>query len=159
MNSEDFKKLVTRFVKNYLPGRKLFIWVGKKETLICFLPPEIIKEIDLFKLISSEGASEYGAEKTIRSVLLQVAKNVSPLAKSKQILVLTNAYILARYKIPLTPFYDYYLGDQTIVVLQIPKFSFLNELPSYINYDSSLVINYFKKILPEEHKGNIILEE
>jgi hypothetical protein len=159
MNAVDFKELIGRFTKYPIPGRKLFVWVGNRETLVKTLPVEITKEIDLIKLIRPIASdTELNAERTIKSVLFQLVKSISLSNKTREILVIENAYLIARYRISLTPFYDYYLGDRTMAIFQIPKVSSLNELPNYIEYNPSLVLEYFKKILPEEHKQNIILE-
>ncbi|MBA7690406.1 hypothetical protein ES703_98932 [subsurface metagenome] len=78
--------------------------------------------------------------------------------EGQQILVVLNVYLLARYKVPLSFFYEIYFSDKTMVILVVPQEKSDNRLPDYVSFEEDPTLKYLKEVLSEEHKFNIIKE-
>lgn len=159
MTIMELKEIATKFKERPLPGRKLYIWHGSREKLLDYLPADIVRELDILQ-IAHEG--EIGEVTQIRkgfkNAIAQKLEEYILNLKEQQILVVLNVYLLARYKVPLSPFYERYFSDKTMVILVVPKEKVDNRLPDYVYFEDDVTLKYLKDVLPEEHKFNIIEE-
>ncbi|MBA7499272.1 hypothetical protein ES704_02012 [subsurface metagenome] len=160
MKLKELVEITQKLKKRPLPGRKLYIWIGRIEKLRAAIPKDILQEIDILNLDLQPNTSDdsrVGKEikKKLNSELNALATNL----KKQQILTVLNSSLLARYKVSLTPFYEYYLKDRTLVILHLPLTSYSEELPKYVEFKPESSLKYFEGILPEEHKQNIVKEE
>jgi hypothetical protein len=91
-------------------------------------------------------------EKTLEHKLFELYSDVQKRGK-QQILVVLSSSILARYKIGLTVFYNYYLGDHTMVIFVVPIPKFLNDLklPEYVKYDPNETLKYISSLTQPEN--------
>ncbi len=159
MKVEDFIGLVKRFRERPISGRKLYIYHGDKGSIEHILPSEILKEIDLLKIVPDENyPNETSIQKAIKDALKKTLQENIQSLKGQQVLLVINSWVLAKYKVPIAIFYQYYLGDRTMLVLHIDKTSFVGSLPEYVTFKDNIVLKYFEKLLPEENKDNILGE-
>ena len=159
MTIVDFKEIATKFKERPLPGRKLYIWRGSREKLLDYLPRDIVRELDILEIALQGGINEStqirrGVRKAIARKLEECISNL----EGQQILVVLNIYLLARYKVPLSFFYEIYFSDKTMVILVVPQEKVDNRLPDYVSFEDNATLKYLKEVLSEEHKFNIIEE-
>ncbi len=159
MTSADFMNIVARFQERPVPGRKVYVWHGSQVRLWQCLPANIVQEMDLVKIIPEDiglDADEI-RRKMRKAIATELEKCISGL-KGQQILVVSNAYLLARYRIPLSVFYAAYLSDRTMLVFLVPKQKVVTELPKYAVFIQDATLKYIQELLPNEHRDNIIKE-
>lgn len=159
MKLEVFDRVVKRFRERPISGRKLYLYRGKLEPIKNIFPSEILKEIDLLRIIPDEDyPDDTSIQKSIKDALKFILQENIKSLKGQQVLFIINSWVLARYKIPIAIFYQYYLGDKTMVILHIHKINFDGSLPKYVTFKENIVFKYFEKLLPEENKDNILEE-
>ncbi|GFP32118.1 hypothetical protein HKBW3S42_00423, partial [Candidatus Hakubella thermalkaliphila] len=157
MKKEDFVELLKKLRERPVSGRKLFVWVGDKQSITDILPAEITNEVDLLQIIPDESCSDdANIQRELRKIVRETLQQGVQSLKGQQVLLVSNSWVLARYKVPLSVFYKYYLGDRTLVVLQVDKSMFSGKLPEYVRLRENITLEYFRNLLPEENKDNII---
>jgi len=163
MKLKELVEITQKLKERPLPGRKLYIWIGRIEKLRAAIPKEILQEIDILNLDLQPNTSDDSmVGKEIKKKLdskLNTLRTSATNFKRQQILIVLNTSLLARYKVPLTSFYRYYLNDHTLAILHLPLSSFKEELAKYVEFEPESSLKYFEGILPEEHKQNIVKEE
>lgn len=157
MNAEDFKKVVAELKERPIPGKHVYVWNGDENALIEIIGKGLTREFDLATDIQVDGSynhSETGfsrlMEKAFERKLFEFYSEVSDL-KKQQILVVSSSSILSRYKIGLTVFYDYYIGDRTMVVFVVPKPQVLANFPEYVRYDPDETLKYLGNLVQPEN--------
>jgi len=156
---EEFKKIIDEFKVRPMPGKHAYVWNGDKDSLLKITGKNQTEEIDVCKDVAigevtneiNEPAIRRQIEKTLETKLIELYSDVKKRGK-QQILLVLSPSILARYRIGLTVFYNYYLGDYTILVFVVPTPKFRNDLklPEYVKYDPDETLNYLSALtLPE----------
>lgn len=159
MTITELKEIATKFKERPLPGRKLYIWRGSREKLLDYLPADVVRKLDILQIAPEGEIGELtqirkGVEKAIAQKLEEYISNL----EGQQILVVSNVYLLARYKVPPSFFYEIYFSDKTMVILIVPREKVNNRLPDYVSFIDDATLRYLKEVLSEEHKANIIKE-
>lgn len=159
MNSEEFKKVVAILKEHPMPGKHVYVWNGDEKVLVDIIGKELTREFDLAKDVQLNGNYDHTEtyfprliEKAIEKKLFEFYSEISDL-KKQQILVISSSSILSRYKIGLTVFYDYYIGDRTMVVFVVPKPQVLANfgLPDYVKYDPDETLKYLSNLVQPEN--------
>jgi len=160
MTFQDFKKFVEEFKTRPIPGKHVYVWNGDANSLLEFLGEETREELDLSSDIEigtasdevSEGALGRSIEKKLESRLSELYAEVQK-RHSQQVLVVTSASILARYRIGLTVFFNHYLGDHTMVAFVVPKAKAMGDLnlPTYVRYNPNETLKYFSALAQPEN--------
>lgn len=157
MKKEDFVELLEKLIERPVSGRKLFVWIGNKQSITDILPAEITNEVDLLHIIPDESCSDdVSIQRELRKIMKEMLQQGVQSLKGQQVLLVSNSWVLARYKVPLSVFYKYYLGDRTLVVLRVDKSTFSGKLAEYVRFRENITLDYFKNLLAEENKDNII---
>ncbi len=142
-----------------LPGKHMYVWNGDEKTLVGIIGDELLQKFDLATDVQFDKSNDYSEthitrliEKEIEKKLLELYSEISELEK-QQILVISSSSILSRYKIGLTVFYDYYIGDRTMVVFVVPKPQSLVNfgLPDYVKYDPDVTLKYLGNLVQTEN--------
>lgn len=159
MTIVELKEIATKFKERPLPGRKLYIWHGSREKLLNHLPADNVRELDILE-IASQGEIDEPTQirKGVRKAIAQKLEEYISNLEGQQILVVSNAYLLARYKVPLSSFYEIYFSDKTMVILVVPQEKVDNRLPDYVSFEDNATLKYLRGVLPEEHRSNVIEE-
>jgi len=159
---EEFRKFVAEFRVRPIPGKHVYVWNGGKDSLLEILGKNQTEEIDLCLCAGidpealreevNESAARKQIEKTLEDKLFELYSDIQKRGK-QQILVVLSPSILARYKIGLTVFYNYYLGDHTMVVFVVPTAKFLNDLnlPNYVKYEPYETLKYLRALTQAEN--------
>lgn len=156
MNLEDFKKVVDQLKERPLPGKQVYVWNGDEKSLLGVISEELIQKLDLASDVQLEETNDYNEthfsrliEKEIENKLIGFYSEVTDL-KKQQVLVVSSSSILSRYKIGLTAFYNFYVGDRTMVVFVVPKPQVL-VLPDYVRYDPDGTLKYLGNLVQPEN--------
>jgi hypothetical protein len=159
MTIVDLKEIATKFKERPLPGRKLYIWHSSKEKLLDYLPADNVREFDILQIAPQERIDEpTQIRKRVKTAIAQKLEEYVLNLEGQQILVVSNVYLLARYKVPLSSFYEIYFSDKTMVILVVLKGKVDIQLPEYISFENNATLKYLKEVLPEEHRSNVIEE-
>ncbi|MFQ5834595.1 MAG: hypothetical protein ACE5HR_01570 [bacterium] len=160
MTIVDLTKIVRKFKERPLPGRKLYIWRGSKGKLLNCLPMHIVRELDILQIAPEGGIDEpIQVRKAVNKAITQKLEEYITDLDGQQILVVSNVYLLARYNVPLSSFYEGYFSDKTMVVLVVPREKVdTNTLPGYVSFEEDATFKYLMEVLPEEHRSNIVEE-
>lgn len=155
---DDFKKMVDDFRTRPAPGKHVYVWNDEKSRFLEFVDKDLIMELDV-ALAAGVYEDEVGQkdiprkiEKALETKLFELYSQVQK-GGMQQVLAVTSPSVLARYRIGLTAFYNYYLGDHTMVVLIVPKPKNLDNLafPEYIQYDPDETMKYLANLVGFEN--------
>ncbi len=158
MNLEEFSKKIEEFKTRPVPGKHIYVWNDEKNSLLQLTKAGLTKQFDLALEIEvdenreNERIVRREIEKALENKLSQLYSEVQNEGE-QQILVVLSANLLARYRIGLTVFYSYYIGDRTMVVLVVPKPEDLNSLsfPEYVEYDPNETLKYLINLVGSEN--------
>lgn len=157
MNTEEFKKVATELKERPVPGKHVYVWNGDEDVLLEIVGKELACEFDLaadIQVDESYDQNETGfsrrIERSLEKKLFELYSEVNDREK-QQILVVSSSSILARYKMGLTVFYDYYLGDRTMVVFVVPKPEVLAIFPDYVRYAPDETLKYLGNLVQPEN--------
>lgn len=158
MNLEDFRKNIAEFKTRPIPGKHIYVWNDEKSPLLQLTEAEFTEQFDLALEIgvdenrANERIVRREIEKALENRLSQLYSEVQKRG-GQQILVVLSANLLARYGIGLTVFYNYYIGDRTMVIFVVPKPKDLNSLtfPEYIEYDANETLKYLTNLVGSEN--------
>jgi len=157
---QDFKKFVDEFKTRPIPGKHVYVWNGDANSLLEILGEEIREELDLSSDIEiGTSADEANGVVLGRNIERKLESKLSELYAEvqerhrQQVLVVTSSSILARYKIGLTVFFNYYLGDHTMVVFVVPKAKAVGDLnlPGYVRYNPNETLKYLSALAQPEN--------
>lgn len=163
MNLQELRSLALELTARPIQGKRLFIFTGTDEELKNHLNNkdiiQISKYLDLNQLSINEDiklASDDSIKKALRRTLKTTLEQYYRELKGQQILIVTSPEILARYRLELTPFYEYYVSDRTMVIIVSPRIKISTRTQrlknfDYLEIDENSCINYLKKIVGEEN--------
>lgn len=160
MTFQDFKKFVDEFKTRPIPGKHVYVWNGDADSLLEILGEDIAEELDLSSDIEIGTSSDEVSEVLLgRSIERKLEGRLSELyievqkRNKQQVLVVTSSSILARYKIGLTVFFNYYLGDHTMVAFVVPKAKAVSDLnlPEYLRYNPNETLKYLSALAQPEN--------
>jgi hypothetical protein len=156
----DFKKFVVEFKTRPMPGKHVYVWNDDADSLLGMLGEDLAEELDLSSDIEIGTVVDETNEVVVRrNVEKKLERRLSELyaetqkRNKQQVLVVTSSSILARYKIGLTAFFSYYLGDHTMVILMVPKTKAVGDLnlPEYVKYDPNETLKYLSIVAQPEN--------
>lgn len=157
MKIKEFILLAKDLQNGPIPGKRIFVWNDDIEELYEYLPNKIIKELNISQLpLSKENlTNDVNIQKDIKKALNRELENYLSQLNGQQILIVYGTELIARYNIGLRSFYDYYIGDKTMVVL-INPFIHLENIQSFISHDyveinENATLRYFHNILEDEN--------
>jgi hypothetical protein len=158
MNLEEFSKKIEEIKTRPIPGKHVYVWNDEKNSLLQLTKAGLTKQFDLALEIEvdenreNERIVRREIEKALENKLSQLYSEVQNEGE-QQILVVLSANLLARYRMGLTVFYSYYIGDRTMVVFVVPKPEDLKSLnfPEYIEYDPNETLKYLINLVGSEN--------
>jgi hypothetical protein len=155
---DDFRKMIDDFRTRPAPGKHVYVWNDEKSRFLEFVDKELIMELDV-ALETGVYENEVAQQDIRRKIEKALETRLSELYSQvqnrgdQQILAVTSPSVLAKYRIGLTVFYSYYLGDRTMVVFIVPKPKDLDHLtfPEYIEYDPDGTLKYLANLVGFEN--------
>jgi len=154
MNLVEFKTLIADFKKRIMKGRYVYLWHGTERGLDDILPQDVTSRMDIVETIRNVDISECVADEIDRLIKKQISRELTNHSNLPEphILVVTNAYLMARYKTGLQMYYDNFVGDGRMLILQVAKWYIETvRLPSFVNFEPETCFNYLAKLVESDH--------
>ena len=103
-------------------GRHIYLWHGDPAALEGLVPPVLLQRFDLYALAKRLPRTPYTAGEARRLLRAQTERDLhDQVARApRQVLIVNGCTLLARYGVPLQPFYSF-VGDSRAVVLAVPR--------------------------------------
>ncbi len=103
-------------------GRHLYLWHGDLTALEELVPPVLLQRFNLYALAGRLPRTPYAADEARRLLRAQIEQELHDRAAraSRQVLTVDGCTLLARYGVPLQPFYSF-VSDSHAVVLVVAR--------------------------------------
>jgi hypothetical protein len=125
--------------------KDVLLWLGSEKSLLDALGPTnhvILDLLDLFVLdnlpVDDDETRHYLSER-IRGRLKSIAKG----PENRTVLVVKSIGLLARYKVGLKEFYDWFIGSYTVVALVLEDPPRQTNWPEEVRFDGKRLFEYF----------------
>jgi hypothetical protein len=125
--------------------KELILWRGLEKPLFDCLSPVKHVTIDLLDLFQP-GDLQMDDEETkgaLHSRLRQRLKAMPRGPDNRTVLVVKSIGLLARYRVGLNDFYDWFIGSHTVVVLLLEAAEDHTEWPEEVRLDTNQLFGYF----------------
>jgi hypothetical protein len=150
MTADDLKTLASRPAWS----KHVVIWVGTDQRLDAVLSGQRQQRFDILDLFDEDEslpAEDNERKKQIESRLQSHLKDMHPDGSDRVILRVDNSPILARYKISLQGFFEYFGGSRTMVVMSVsgamPAGQWQAHLEQHVGYDPEGIVRYLSSCL------------
>ena len=102
--------------------RHLYLWHGNLAPLERLVPPALLQHLDLYTLAEQLPRAPYAVDEARRLLRTQIERDLRDQAtrSPRQVLVVDGCSLLARYGVPLQPFYSF-VSDSRAVVLVVSR--------------------------------------
>jgi hypothetical protein len=126
MTPDDLLQIVDRLTHGpVVPTagvRHLYLWYGDPDRLEEIIPAPLLQRLDLYELVRRLPRTPYAADEARRLLREQIKQELHARATSsdRQVLVVSGCNLLARYNVPLQPFYSF-TSDHRVVILVVPR--------------------------------------
>lgn len=157
MNQKDLKSIADKLKDRPFPGKRVFLWIGSIDRLRNILPSDIVKTIRISEILPLLESNDKKLQRMIKRSIDSMLQQIRYELKGQQILLVEDAVLLARYSLEITGFFDWYVGDRTMVIFSIPDLDGAEKVANEYNikFNRNALLDYFKSHLDSE---NIIWE-
>jgi hypothetical protein len=137
---------LTTLVRQRTWNKELILWFGPEGKLRPLLEGIQIRDLDLLDLFTA--AEMLSEDDDIRQhfsrSLRQYLKSIPRAAKTHDVLIVRSSGLLARYRVGVQDFYDWYCGDFAMVILLVEGSCGEGEWPDEVECGPDSLVNYFK---------------
>lgn len=155
MTLGDLKILGLRLANGPVPtqAKKVYAYEGPLQDLLEALPGTVTIKSSVLDAI--EGSSLPQQEESLpRFIQERIARHVQARRKERKtsVLILEDAELLARYRMPMTFLYPL-VGDAHAIILHIARGGMPKEwkVPSYVRFDPSETTKFFEQSLSDQY--------
>jgi len=154
MNIEDLKALFGRLTRGPVPTqqKKVFAYAGRVGRLLEIIPGAVLVQGSVLDAFRADGVPT-AEEAMPRFMGRALADHVLELRaeRSTSVVLLSDAAVLARYRVPLTPLFES-VGDAHAVVLHVAEDLTVPSwpVPPYLRFEPGEVWRYFETTLPDQ---------
>ena len=135
--------------------RHVYLWHGDLEELIRIVPPALRRDLDLYALARQIPRAPYAideAQRTLRTHIEQALRE--QIAHSPhQVLLVSGCSLLARYRVPIQPFYAF-ASDRRVVILVVSRqdseFTPDDSLPEFVHLDQTAVLTALSQAVGQQ---------
>jgi len=127
--------------------KELVMWAGSEKVLHQALGTAksfVLDLLDLFDLENLPADDESTAEQ-LRDKLRLHLRSIQHGPNNRVILIVKSIGLLARYNVGLTAFYDWFIGDFTLVILLLDGGTEKVEWPEEVRCEANRLIGYFSE--------------
>lgn len=127
--------------------KELVMWVGSEKTLHQALGSAkcvVLDLLDLFDL-GNLPADDESTRDQLRDRLRDKLRAIQRGPDNRVILVVKSIGLLARYNVGLTAFYDWFIGDFTMVVLLLDGGTEKVDWPEEVRCEGNRLLSYFSE--------------
>lgn len=153
MEPNDFRSLLARFAQRPVPpvaGRHIYLWHGELAELRTWLPPGFDAHLDLWELARSLPRTPLAADearRVLQAAIQEWLVSHPPPAGAQRVVLVTGATLLARYRAPLSAFFNW-AGESQMFVFILPPhvtaFQPRRPLPLYVDFDPQATLAYLR---------------
>lgn len=147
MTPDDLRQIFDRLAGGPVVAttgvRHLYLWYGDPKRLEEMIPPALLQRLDLYALTSRLPRTPYAVDEArwlLRDGIEQELRTRAT-SDARQVLVVSGCNLLARYGVPLQPFYAF-VSESRAVVLVVPR--------SETEFTPSLRLPDFVRLAPAE---------
>jgi hypothetical protein len=151
MNMKDLTDLATRLAKAPVPtqDKKLYVFIGPEAELKKLLTNKCVIACSILDAFE-EDALPRQEESIPRYIQQRLSEYVEKMriGRETSVLLMRDAIILARYKVPLTFLFDL-VGDAHAIILQCVRSENNSQwkAPSYVHFDPTATTRFFEESL------------
>ena len=126
MTPDDLRQIVDRLAHGPVVAtagaRHLYLWYGDPERLDEMIPAPLLQRLDLYELVGRLTRTPYAVDEARRLLRDRIEQELRARATSSdpQVLVVSGCNLLARYSVPLQPFYSF-TSDHRVVILVVSR--------------------------------------
>ena len=156
MTQDEFARLLARFAEKPVTstvGRHVYLWHGAEDRLRAIIPGGVLDSLDLHSLAAT--ATRAPAEQPEASRIIQRLIETwlgGNLGQQRQhIILITGCDLLARYRVPLTPLFQW-ASDTVMFVLVVENLqsrALARRMPDYVSFQPQAALAYLKEIVSE----------
>ena len=156
---DDFKTLLSNFSKRPVPpiaDRHVYLWHGELSALRGLLPPGLSMTLDLFDMTRSLQRTPFSideARRVLQTAIQSWLDHRAPLSGTQQVVVITGAALLARYRAPINAFFSS-AGESQMFVFVVPRHETAlqprGSLPGYVDFSPHATLEYLQTKLGDQ---------
>jgi len=134
MTPDDLRRTFERLARGpaaaTIGPRHLYLWHGDWAALESLVPPTLLQRFDLYALAGQLPRTPYAVDEARRVLRTQIERELrdqitsvrqaQDRRASQQVLIVSGCSLLARYGVPLQPFYSF-VSDNRAVVLVVSR--------------------------------------
>ncbi|HOC57945.1 MAG TPA: hypothetical protein PKI20_20165 [Verrucomicrobiota bacterium] len=139
----DLKALV----KQRTWDKEVLVWLGTEKSLIGALGSAKHVVLDLLDLFQPDSLppDDDTTKDAIHGQLCQRLRAIPKGPDNRTVLVVKSIGLLARYKVGLKDFYDWFVGSHTVVALLLEGTVERTDWPDEVKCDTKRLLNYFNE--------------
>ena len=126
--------------------KEVILWLGGEKPLINTLGSSKRVVLDLLELFNPDSLPDEESTKEVLSLQLrQWLRSISKGPDNRTVLIVKSIGLLARYRVGLKEFYDWFVGSYTILVLLLDEVLEKSNWPDEVRCDPKLLLGYFEE--------------
>ena len=140
-------------------GRHLYLWHGDLVALETLVPPALLQQLDVYTVAGQLPRTPYAADEARRVLRRQIERALheqTDLVAPRQVLVVNGCKLLARYRVPLQPFYSFVSDSRAVVLVasrEETEFAPPVSLPEFVRLTPATTFTALSRAVGE---GNIV---
>ena len=126
-------------------SKELVLWVGPEKSLLESIGSVKVQTLDLLDLFDEANLpmDEDETRLQLRHALQAKLRSIPASADNRTVLIVKSIGLLARYKVGLQPFYDWFVGSFGMAVLLLDRTGEKADWPDEVECDSNRLMRYF----------------
>ncbi len=144
-------------VKQRTWDKEVFVWFGTEKSLVGALGSAKHVVLDLLDLFQSDSLppDDDATKEAIHDQLRQRLRTMPKGPDNRTVLVVKSIGLLARYKVGLKDFYDWFVGSHTLVALLLEGTVEKTDWPDEVRCDTKRLLDYFSEpgMVKEFYRG------
>lgn len=125
--------------------KEVILWLGPEESLLDACHSIHYVVLDLLDLFDPDNlpVDDEETHNALGEDLRQKLKALQKASNTRTVLVVRSIGLLARYKVGLKEFYDWFIGSHTLLALVLEGVSEISDWPEEIHCESRQILDYF----------------
>ncbi len=125
--------------------KELLLWFGPEAKLLPFLTSIHVDVVDLLDLFDPDRipVDDDEVRQHLSQSLRQRLKSIPRVAARRTALIVRSAGLLARYRVGVQDFYEWFCDDFAMVILLVEGRCSESELPDEVDCDPDRLVEYF----------------
>ena len=140
-----FRSELAELVRQRTWDKELLLWFGPEAKLLPFLTSIHVDVVDLLDLFDPDRipVDDDEVRQHLSQSLRQRLKSIPRVAARRTALIVRSAGLLARYRVGVQDFYEWFCDDFAMVILLVEGRCSESELPDEVDCDPDRLVEYF----------------